>query len=394
MKILQLIPDLRIGGAERVVVMLANGLRRSGHDSVVTMIHGAHQELVPTLEIDQRSKLSCLGIRRRSVLKPFGFARDRKRLINLISGLIQEQKPDLVITHLPEEGFWANAGVRRTGIGRYVPFIQNSVFHLNHYPGDPRTLVRKRLIKANLKSASRIVAVSEATRQSVIDWCGVAPDHVMVLRNGVDFKPFVDMPRRSYARNQLSLPAAAPVILGLGRLVSQKDFGTLVRASVHVLKSRPQAIFTIYGEGAERKNLEAQIRKLGVEKSWRLPGIQIEPALCLAAADVFCQPSKHEGFSVAIAEAMAGEAAVVTTNFAGVTEQVVDRVSGLIVPVEDDRRLAGAILELLFNAKLGKRLGRSAREIAMKNFGAGSFIQRFEELMMPLIQGSSVANYK
>ncbi|NQU50356.1 MAG: glycosyltransferase [Planctomycetes bacterium] len=385
MKVLQLIPDLRIGGAERVVVMLANGLRRSGHDSMVTMIHGLHQELVPTLELDSRSQLCCLGIRRRSVLKPFGFARDQKRLVNLVSAMIQEQKPDLVITHLPEEGFWASAGVRRTGIGRYVPFIQNSVFHLNHSAQDPRTMIRKRLIRANLKNASRIVAVSEATRQSVIEWCGVEADHVKVLRNGVDFQPFVDMPERSYARSQLSLPATAPVILGLGRLVPQKDFATLVRASFHVLKSRPQAIFTIYGEGVERKRLEVQIRKLGIENSWRLPGVHTEPALCLAAADVFCQPSKHEGFSVAIAEAMAGEAAVVTTDFAGVSEQVIDRVSGLIVPVEDDRRLAGAILELLSNSKLGRRLGRSARAIAMQDFGAGSFFKRFEELMMPLI---------
>ena len=374
--------------------MLANGLRRSGHDSVVTMIHGAHQELVPTLELDHRSQLSCLGIRRQSVLKPLGFARDRKRLVSLVCGLIQEHKPDLVITHLPEEGFWANAGVRRTGIGRYIPFIQNSVFHLNHSPRDPRTVIRKRLIKANLHSASRIVAVSEATRQSVIEWCEVAPDHVQVLRNGVDLQPFVGMPDPSHARSQLSLPADTPVILGLGRLVPQKDFATLVRASLHVLKSQPQTIFTIYGEGVERKNLEVQIRALGIERSWRLPGIHTEPAICLAAADVFCQPSKHEGFSVAIAEAMACGAAVVTTNFSGVSEQVVDRATGLIVPVEDDRRLAGAILELLSNSNLGRKLGRSAREVAMNNFGADSFFQRFEELMMPLIQKPNSCDYK
>lgn len=394
MRVLQILPDLRAGGAERVAVLLANSLHRNGHPSMVVMTHGEQRDLVPLLAQDEYSSLQCVGIRRRSVLRPAGFYADRRRMLKRICQWMTEFKPDIVATHLPEDGLIAQECIRRTGMGAHVAFVQNSSFHLNHTPRDPRTLLRAHLIRANLKAAACVIAVSEATRNAIHHFVGTTLPHCIVLRNGIDLRAFREHGDRFRARQNLKLNQRAPLVLGLGRLVPQKDFATLVRASRHVLARHPETKFMIMGDGMQRQHLRDLIRQLKLDSCWSLPGVHPNPAACLAAADVFCQPSRHEGFSIAIAEAMAAGKPVVTTRFAGVEEQVADGIDGICAPVGDEHAVAGGICRLLEDPAYARLMGNAARIKARKYFGATRFFRGFQSAVVDLPIFSSEVSSK
>lgn len=384
---MQVIQDLDVGGAQRTVVMLCNGLARRGHKVLLVALQtaGPQQAL---LQDSRGIRLDVLGIVRSSIATPIRFLRDTNRLNAALCQRLQDFRPEIVQTHYPDDAMLMDRCTRRSGIGCHVPIIHSQRFYLTRRTFDLRSRLRLMLFRGVLKRAARVVAVSRAVKQTWVELAGLGPNAIEVLHNGTDLSGFRSLPDRQEARSELGLPPDRPLVMSVGRLSRPKDYPLLVRASALVLQHHPEVLFVLVGEGSERQRIEAEIVDHGVAESWILLGQRMDVARCLAAADLFALSSEWEGFPVAIIEAMAAGLPIAATNVAGVGEIIEQGKTGLLVPAGQVDRLSDAICQLLSDRDGAGRLAHAARSLALSQYDLDSYIDRVEAVLGEVVARS------
>lgn len=156
-------------------------------------------------------------------------------------------------------------------------------------------------------------------------------------------------------------PGAPPVVLGVGRLTRQKDFGTLLRAFA-LVRAQRRARLVILGDGELRADLEASGRALDIAPDMRLPGFVRNPYGWMAHAAVFASSSAWEGLPSTLVEAMATGCPVVATDCPSGSAEILERGAyGRLVPVGDCKALADAIAATLDEPPPRERLQRRAQ---------------------------------
>jgi glycosyltransferase involved in cell wall biosynthesis len=200
-------------------------------------------------------------------------------------------------------------------------------------------------------------AVSDAVAEFAQSRLGVTAPRV--VPNGVDLARFATLPDRAAARAALGL-GDGPLVGALGRLDRQKGFDVLLPALVEL----EGVSLALAGAGPEREALEAQARTLGIADRVRFLGLLDDVRPLLAACDVFCMPSRWEGFGLALAEAMACGLPCVASRIDSLPEVLGD--AGVLVPVEDPRALAQAVDALLADPDGARALGEAARARAQR----------------------------
>jgi glycosyltransferase involved in cell wall biosynthesis len=380
LRILQMIPDLRVGGAERVAVTLSNGLAEAGHEVLLVAIKAGGPQ-AQQVRTDLGVKLLVLGIQRASIRHPLRFWTDMRALRRQLDDILREFRPDVVQTHIPEDDLLASDCVRRTGIGVHLPLIHSLQFHLHRKKMDFRGRMRLKMFARMAANASAIWVVSAAVGLVVRQLTGLASERIKVLHNGLDLRPYEQLPGKVEARAQLGLPEAGPMIGAVGRLHPAKNFPLLVRASKDLLRNQPQAHFFLVGEGPERARIEAEISAQGVKSAWTLLGMRPDVPTCLAAADYFVQASDWEGFPVAVIEAMAANLPIVATEVAGISEVLEDQVNGLLIPVGGQAELALALDQLIRKPEIAQSLAAEAKNLAWSHYNLSAYISRTEALL-------------
>ena len=135
-------------------------------------------------------------------------------------------------------------------------------------------------------------------------------------------------------------------ILSVGRLALQKGFDLAIDVHAKLLQAGFPHRWYVLGQGSEEAALRELIRKHGVEASFRLLGVQVNPYPYFAQCDLYVQPSRYEGYCLTVAEARAFAKPIVCTDFAGAREQIQDGVTGRVVPCEPGA-LFDAVKDLL-----------------------------------------------
>ena len=204
----------------------------------------------------------------------------------------------------------------------------------------------------------------------------------VLLQNGVDTEHFRLPPADANARAALGLDPRRPVVGTIGRLEDRKGHDQLLGAAAAMLAGangrRPQLV--IVGDGPLRESLAGQARTLGVADSVRFEGTVADVRPVLAAMDVFVLPSRAEGMSNALMEAMAAARPVVATAVGGNTEVVTDGETGLLVPAADPEAIARAVDGLLRDPSRASELGAAARRFVTRHFGARARVAELERL--------------
>jgi glycosyltransferase involved in cell wall biosynthesis/fucose 4-O-acetylase-like acetyltransferase len=217
------------------------------------------------------------------------------------------------------------------------------------------------------------VANSEACRgAAVADW-RVPAESVTIIPNGLDLVRFAVRAEKPLSRN-----GAAPRVGIVANLRPVKNIELLIRAASRLASSHPHAHFEIAGEGESRGSLEALIESLGLGGRVTLRGTVADVPAFLRTLDVAVLCSLSEGSPNAIMEYMAAGLPAVVTDVGGIAELVEHEVTGLVVPSNDERQLAGAINRLLRDRDLAARLGATARQRAFANYGVETQARRYE----------------
>ncbi|KPJ58128.1 MAG: hypothetical protein AMS15_09145 [Planctomycetes bacterium DG_23] len=187
------------------------------------------------------------------------------------------------------------------------------------------------------------------------------------------------------ARSALSL-TRSPILLFAGRLAPEKGLGFLLKAWKDVLKKFPQAQLLILGEGAEKERLLAQAQNLGLGESVAFKGVVKDVSVFLAAADLFVLPSLAEGMPVALLEAMASGLPAIATRVSGTEEVITSGKDGILMEARDVQGLSQAIIDLLANKALRRRLSSAARKTVNKRFSLELMVESHLQLYRQVLR--------
>jgi len=195
--------------------------------------------------------------------------------------------------------------------------------------------------------ADEIILVSKETARHFLKATNLPEKMVKVIYNPINTKNLINQSQEHLEHIWYKSPNT-PVILAIGRLTPQKDFGTLLRAFSFLRKRVPLARLLILGEGDERSQLEHLSEELGLQDAVQFPGFIKNPFPYMVNSSVFVLSSRWEGFANVIVEAMACGTPIVSTDCpSGPSEILEGGKYGRLVPVGNPEALAEAILQEL-----------------------------------------------
>jgi glycosyltransferase involved in cell wall biosynthesis len=217
-----------------------------------------------------------------------------------------------------------------------------------------------------LAKADRLIAVSQASAH-FSHLLGFPEERITVIPNGVDLSCFNGKIDAFLMRRELGI-GDKPLIVTASRLIKRKNPDLLISAFAKVLKVIPDAKLVIAGSGREEDNLSHQVRDLNITDSVSLIGglAKEKVAQLMAAANVFVLPSKAESFGLTLLEASAAAVPVVCSNAGGVPEVFQNGFNALLYPPGDDEAMAKAIVDLIQDRELAKKISVNAVETARR----------------------------
>jgi glycosyltransferase involved in cell wall biosynthesis len=233
------------------------------------------------------------------------------------------------------------------------------------------------------RRVNQVLAVSSLLARRMAATIGFPVDRIRIIRNGVDLERFGGIDR-SEARRLLGLDPAALLVGTVGRLVPVKDHATLLHAVAHLASRGLCCDVVIAGEGPLRNATAALAGQLGLGSRVQLLGHRPDVERVLAALDLFVLPSRSEGLSNTILEAMASRLPVVATRVGGAEELVDDGATGLLVPPAEPAALADALGRLLAAPARRQAMGAAARRRTEREFGLDGMIRAYQDLYMAL----------
>ncbi len=222
-----------------------------------------------------------------------------------------------------------------------------------------------------LHAADAVIAVSEFTRQALINQMHIDPQKIALIKNGVNLKAFHIKEKRQDLLDRYQLNGKK-IILSVGRLVPRKGFDHTIKALPDILKQCPDAMYLLIGTGEQQQELEQLTREYNVEDKVIFAGRVSEDELTdhYNLCDIFVMPNRElanhdtEGFGLVFLEANACGKAVVGGRAGGAVEAVRDGQNGLLVNGDNIEEISYAISRLLTDDKLRKKIEHQGLEIA------------------------------
>lgn len=326
------LPSLRGGGAERVMLNLAEGflLEGVGVDLLLAQKEGPYLDKIPE----------------GAVLYDLHAPRVR-HAIGGLKAYLQEHRPVGLLSSMGHANVVAIIARRLARVPtRVVVTLHNTLsVKMKDQPWWRRKL-SSHIMRIAYRRAEAVVAVSKGVADDAARMTGFPRERIDVIYNPVITPGLLARATEPFVHPWFS-SGKPPVLLSVGRLNKQKDYGLLIRAMEKVRQSQPARLI-ILGEGEERSALEKLITTLGLQDSVALPGFVANPYAYMRHAAMFVLSSRWEGLPTVLIEAMAVGMPVVATDCpSGPFEILKGGALGPLVPVGDLQALSDAILGVL-----------------------------------------------
>lgn len=331
MKISFFIGSMVSGGAERVISLLANEYAKNGWDVEIALMlkNEVNQK---QFALDDRIKIVDLST------KEGDYKKNALRWIRMVRSYIKKEKPDCIVSFIGR----INALVLTAAIGLDKPILVSERNDLRH---DGRGKLMQWYCNQIYSRAAAIVYQTKYEREC--------------FDRKLDRKSYV-IPNPVEVASNLKIKENDYEISTAGRLVEQKNHALLIDAIAFVKKKYPEVKCNIYGEGPLREKLENQVHTLGLTDNVFLPGNKTDVNKWVARSSIFVMASNYEGLSNALIEAMMLGKACISTSYPGADELIKNDENGLIVPCNDARALANAIIDLFDKRELRNKLATNA----------------------------------
>nr|MBU1328629.1 glycosyltransferase family 4 protein [Candidatus Omnitrophota bacterium] len=263
--------------------------------------------------------------------------------------------------------------------------IPVSVIRLPSYDLDARPYYRALVNKISLYQANKIICVSMAQKENIINKERIASEKIEVIYNGVDIDKFKP-DKTGGSKSKFLIPDNSAVIGVVACLRKEKALDALIKAMPHVLTHCLNVFLVIAGNGKEYGHLRKTAEGLGISSNIRFLGEREDIADIIPLFDIACLSSVSgiENFSNSILEYMSCGKPVITTKVGGIPEMITHGFNGLLVNSNSPHELAEGIISLINNKGLCASMGANGRKTAEEKFGLeimlGNYKRFFERI--------------
>ncbi len=379
MKVAFLLPNLEAGGTERHTLSLARRLDAGRYSlSLFTTAGGGSlyrqfAALMPVTVTGDPER----GKRFRSS------PREHLGVVLSLARAFRRDRPDILHACLPAANVLGPAAARLAAVPRVIVGKRSLANYKENFP-----LLRRVEPLGNLL-ADVVLVNSDAVRRDVERTERFVSGKIRRIYNGVD-------PIEPWTREQVDafraregIPRGAPVVLAVSNFYPYKGLEDLVAAAARAVAAHPGVVFLLAGRDAgTMERCRTLAEEGGLSRSVRFFGGRTDVADCIRASDLFVHPSREEGFSNAILEAMAGGKAVVACDVGGNPEAVRDGETGLLVPPRQPAALAEALTRLLGDPALRESMGAAGRRRVAEHFSTERMVKETEALYDALAAGT------
>ncbi|VAX23741.1 hypothetical protein MNBD_NITROSPINAE02-1784 [hydrothermal vent metagenome] len=365
MRVTMVIPSMGSGGAERVMSVMVNYW--AAKEWEITLITLAGGSSPPFYKLVSAVRYVPLGVACDSSGFLSGLLNNFRR-IKLLRREIIRSAPQVVISFIDSTNVLSIIAAMGTG----TPVIVSE-------HNDPFMWkigrVWDELRKVTYPFAKKIVLLSESSKSfysiKVREKSIVIPNPIVSPAGAPD--------------TSHDIPVKKPCVMAMGRFDSGKGFDILLKAFASAIDKNREWSLVILGDGPLRRALEQMAVKLGIEPNVSMPGTVKNPFAYLRQADIFVLSSRYEGFPMALCEAMACGAPVVSFDCkTGPGEIITDGADGILVPAEDGEALSFAVERLMKDKAKRARLGANATKIVDK-FGVEKVMKQWEKVLQDVL---------
>lgn len=376
-EVCHVVPNLGTGGTQRQVVQY---LMKAGPGPPLRLIalFDYNDRFVDDLDgvgvevevLSRRCRRSRVG---RVMLRVF----PNLTIMVALRSRLREIRPQTVVSWLFQANVIAAPAARLAGVPKFISSVR-SMSRWKTWPEFRRWWYRRAdRTAANLSDV--IFANSQAAADDFVHWTGIGHGDICVVSNGLDIDAFCNAPVSDIRRIH-GVDRDVPIILSVGRLSSEKDHITLLKACARLKPMAPGWHVMIVGHGKLESELRSLAENLELGSHVTFCGRVNQPQSYYADADLFVLTSRIEGLPNALIEAQAYGLAAVTTESGGAVEVVEDGITALTVPVGDDLKLAEAMKSLLSDREARNAMGGAAMQSMRRRFGIETMVASVNRL--------------
>ncbi|MEO9945206.1 MAG: glycosyltransferase [Paraglaciecola sp.] len=374
-KVLHVTYDMRIGGTEQVIKNLIQGSDKCIFEMSILCIESPLGPFANEL-LEQGTKIEALS-------RQPGF--DTK-LIAQIRHHIKENKIDIVHCHQYTPyvyglfgSFFTNAKVIFTEHGRFYP--------------DSSSWKRQLLNPILNIFTAATTAISAATKQALSEFENIPSSKIQVVYNGI-FGLSEDANKTKVLSKELAFSEHVPCIGTIARLDPIKNHSMMLKAFNRALEAGIKCKLLLVGDGEEMPNIMRLITELKLDKHVILTGYEPKPQNHLALMDIYLLPSLSEGTSMTLLEAMSMGKPCIVTHAGGNPEIVLDEVTGLVTPNDDEDAYAAAIVRLLNDVQLQYKFGKAGKERFNQEFSIPNMANAYRAVYLKCLPTNKQASIK
>jgi len=337
--VVHLVSALHEGGIERLLLAMAPYWDRTRFSMEVWCLNiGSRQAYLDTLE-SRGVQVHVLGRLERGRIEPGILWHLMKSLVRRRIAVIHSHTPyPLVVAMLARL------------------FLGSRIVHIHHqHLSPPRYQILSMRTLGRIKPPDRLIAVSPSLAADVSTLIPHLSCRITVIFNGIEIPKIGDNP-------------GGPLhhLFTAVRLTAQKNVELLLTAMQKIKQQCPDATLTILGDGELRHSLEEKTRSLGIEDRVTFLGFVLDPEKYYAHLGIFVLPSLYEGFGLATVEAMAWSKPCVATEVTGTVDILKNEENGLLVPSNQPDAMANAILRMIKDPALARRLAHEAKRTVLE----------------------------
>ncbi|KPK41742.1 MAG: hypothetical protein AMJ78_04645 [Omnitrophica WOR_2 bacterium SM23_29] len=356
-KVIFIITRMIKGGAQNFALLIYRSLNREKYE--ITFASGPSTGP----EGDYLSELNAHGLNYKiipSLTRDIHPIKDLKAFFEILA-LMREIKPTIVHTHTSKAGVLGRiaAKILKVPVTIHQPhgLALGEAWQVLDTPQIP--LIRRLLTtleKVLAKFTDKFITYTQVETDEHLYYRIGKREQFVVIPYGLDVEKFAD--KVTYVARG-TLENRPPIIGTVGRLVTSKGHRYLIEAMELVKKSVPDIKLFVVGDGFLRKKLDSMVKKLGLADNIQFLGVVDNIAEFLSGIDIFVLPTLYESFGIVLIEAQACKKPVVVSDVGSIREVIKNGQTGLLVPPKNPRAIADAIIRLIRDKQLSKRLGEA-----------------------------------
>ncbi|MBW2151167.1 MAG: glycosyltransferase family 4 protein [Deltaproteobacteria bacterium] len=327
----------------------------------------------------------------RNLVQSLNPVKDLAALLDLTVFLLKHRY-HIVHTHNSKAGFIGRLAGKLASIPVVIHTVHGFAFH------DQEPLWKRKLLLNLERLASRWCDRMIFISQPLIDWGlreGVVnAKKVVKIYSGIELDRFRPASKKeeAFLKKKWGIKPQEPVVGIVSKLWNGKGHSVLIHAFEKVIRDAGNARLMIVGEGYLQKDLERLVSKKGLEGKVLFTGFQMNVRDIMACFDVAILPSFFEGMGRVLLEAMAMKKPVVGSRVGGIPELIEDGVNGFLVDPGNIDQLAAAILRILKDRGLAKKMGAAGRKKIQDKFSADYMVASIDRVYSELLAKKGIRN--